>query len=258
MDLPLSDPLSYPFGIPGRCFALSGGEIHHSPLTRWPSGTATYEAVLLHFGDVAAPMPIEHPVGLLTCGSNASPRRLAQKLARSPNPTAYGMRLAVTGWVPVYASTLSDYGAIPATFEWMEGVAAEPFLLLIDAASLATIEATELRGGNYDRYEVPPSSVDLQTDYPLYAFVGRHGALRIAGECFALPEFAPPAAVPGLSQEALIGRVLAELESPLGVEDYRSSIRDREFVVKMRTCIRQRFASPPNVPGWVRLGNNDG
>jgi hypothetical protein len=254
MNLPLSEPLNYPFGIPEGCFALADGEIFCPPFKCWPSKSGSYATVVQQFSGFEPRVPVERPVGLLACGSNASPLRLAEKLARLGNSTVYGMRLSLVGWVPVYASTIADYGAIPATFEWIDKASAEPFLLMIDASSLSAIEATELRCGNYEMYEVPPVSIGVDVDYPVYAFVARHGALRIGGECFALPDFDPNGSLQKPGQKPILRRVLAEMGSPLGVDEYRLAIRDRDFVVQMRRCIRERFGSRPHVPGWKRLG----
>lgn len=253
------DPFAYPFGVPSRSFAVDGPRIAYPPFDIWEGSSVTAERVLAAFSNFDPERRLQRFVGLLTCGSNASPSRLPQKLAGAVCPTAYAVRLKLRGWVPVYAATLADYGAIPATFEWQEDAPAEPFLIILDASSVAPILETETRSNNYDLYAVPPSSLALDADFPLFAFVARYGALRLDGDVIPLPEFAPSGmGGTDINQKTLLKRLLPNIDSRLSFSDLQSCFQDRDCLEALRLRIVERYGCAPKVPGWQKIDVGDG
>lgn len=190
---------------------------------------------------------------MLACGSNASPTRLAEKLHDSVCRTAFGLRIALKSWIPVYAATLSYYGAVPATFEYIDDEEAEPFLIVIDERSIAPIVESELRSDNYETYRVEPQTISRSMDFPVYAFVASQGALRLDGKPCRLAEFQPADThSPAASQEEVLEAVLGAVAAGPTLTEYIDRVSDAAFVLDIRAQIINMFGSSPDVP-WIKL-----
>lgn len=244
----LLEPLAYPFDIPRRGYSLTRGNLTWSA-DELAGSKLDFDSLVRLAGGRSHDLLIESPVGLFTCGSNASPTRLSEKLDDARLPQAFAVRFSVQGWMPVYAATLSHYGAIPATFEWVPTASAEPFLVVIDRVDLRAIVKTERRSRNYDMYKVTPQSLGIHADFPVFAFVAKEGALRLQGDYVPLDEFQPLPVAGQATQEKLLKRVLDEL-GEVSFTEYLARIDDESFVQEMRRRIIENFGSQPNVPGW--------
>jgi hypothetical protein len=116
------------------------------------------------------PLPADLDYGnrtpVLAIGSNRSPYQLARKYARAGSRHH---RIPVTrAWLAdhdiVFATHMSGYGAIPANLMFVPGMRVRLAVTWLDPEELETMNATEIKGGNY-RY-VRLDGVELTLDHP--------------------------------------------------------------------------------------------
>ncbi|SCX39026.1 hypothetical protein [Nitrosospira sp. Nsp1] len=252
----LHEPFSYPFDIARSCFSVTESNIGYAPKLHISNSELMFSTIATRLSStVPAGAPaIKTPVGLLTCGSNASPTRLKEKLATVAVPLAFAIRLQLREWIPVYAATLSYYGAIPATFERIPEASGEPFLIVTDIKNLNDLMLSEQLTGNYDAYEVTRGTTDINTDFPVLAFIAKYGALRLGEKLLPLKEFQPASASDDLpTQREVIKLVLSSMNIPLTLKEYHERINNASFVLDLRERIIAAFGTTPNVPGWLKV-----
>ncbi|TGX49175.1 hypothetical protein E5A73_20280 [Sphingomonas gei] len=257
-DALTSTPLDYPFEIWPSCFALRDGQAERLPVTSLPlanlgdfrSIVAKLEASGLDSHHGAFDIP--NPIGLFSCGSNASPLRMAEKLRSSSSSVALGIRVSTPCYVPCYGATLSYYGSVPATFAARSG-SAFPFLIITDAANLDAMVESETRTGNYDLHRSTVSNAAIGCDMPVYAFLCRFGPLLLDGEIRRLSEFQADPDL-GVSQRTLIGDLLGRLGYDLTPDRFAEQVRDKALWAELRGRIIDSFASCPDLEGFERLG----
>lgn len=254
----ISSPLDYPFEVWRSCFALGNGEAAEVPIASLPlNDLGNYDAVAAAFRvhaekDFRAAFSIKNPIGLLSCGSNASPHRLAEKLARSHDGGTLGVRVTTRAYVPCYGATLSYYGSVPATFA-AGGTNAFPFLIITDASNLEAMIESETRTGNYDLYRSSEDNQHVAAGMPVYAFVCRFGSIKLDGDICRLSEFQMD---PGTcySQRQIMQRLLRELGYPLTPDQFVAQMADRSSWAELREKIRGDFGSMASLKGFERVG----
>lgn len=153
----LERALGYPYAIPRRSFALSGGR------------ALELDAVDVDRGS---------RVPLLAYGSNAAPEVLARKLdsARDPVPV---VRTALRDFDVVYSAHVSRYGAVPATLSPSPGTEVPAFVAYLTPEQLRLLSATE------PNYELASFSRDDDPE-ELRIYLSRHGCLLLDGGEVAL------------------------------------------------------------------------
>ncbi|MFI9822645.1 hypothetical protein ACIHFC_19560 [Streptomyces sp. NPDC052013] len=163
-EAPREHPLLYPGAWPQDSGLLDGDRL--LPLHR-----------LVH----------EDRVPLLAIGSNACPGQLRHKMAGSGITSPVPMvRARVTGVDVGVSAHVSRMGYVSASPVAAPGVVRELFLLWLDAAQLAVIDASEgvpLPHGNYHRAWLPFPDARIEvadgTVLPgAYVYVNRHGVLH--------------------------------------------------------------------------------
>jgi len=248
----LTSPLEYPFGIPRHGFVIADGDLK-------PTSIPILDAVQSEIAPIVEetldrnPL-LRRPVAFLTCGSNASPKRLSEKLQNAPVPSAIALRVRLENWIPVYGATLSYYGSIPATFEYLPNEIAEPFMVITDDLNAQQLIESEQRTGNYDLFTVPSSSLGYSVGFPIFAFVCRFGALRINGSVQRLREFQKEEGM-GRTQINVVRDLLEDIEPALDLGQYARKALEREFAEHFGARVRTQYALEPTVPGWTRLAN---
>jgi hypothetical protein len=143
-------------------------------------------------------------VRVLAYGSNASPDVLRRKLGEAAAAAVVARTIVLRDADVVYSAHISPHGAIPATLHPSPGTEVDAWLLAVPARAMPALDATE---PNYVRARA-------------YAYLSRHGALRLEGEPVALAAVtARGRRLPALAQAELLehARVrLAPEESPDG------------------------------------------
>ena len=124
-------------------------------------------------------------VPVLAVGSNASPAQLRRKLATAGLPTLVPVTAAsVSGLAVGVSAHVSRPGYLPATPVPDDGAVSALWVVWLDAAALAAVDATE---PNYERIRLPTRyPVRLTTGQPVmkcWVYLSRHGYLiNEAGE----------------------------------------------------------------------------
>jgi hypothetical protein len=124
-------------------------------------------------------------VPVLAVGSNASPAQLRRKLAKAGLPTLVPITaVSVDGLAVGVSAHVSRPGYLPATPVPDEGAMSNLWVVWLDAAALAAVDATE---PNYERIPLPTRyPVRLTTGQPVmpcWVYLSRHGYLiNEAGE----------------------------------------------------------------------------
>ncbi|MBX3478288.1 MAG: hypothetical protein KF910_11810 [Brevundimonas sp.] len=236
--LTVADALDYPFEPPRASFVVEAeGAMRPVAVSAGPEVRKNNPAL--------AVLELDDPVCLLTCGSNASPRRLAGKLARAPVGRALAVRTRCSGWTPVYAATVSYYGAIPATFAAGLGHA-EPFQVMIDRHDLDAFVESETRTGNYDLRrlsEEEAARAGLFLDVPVHVFMSRFAPLMLDGHPAPLVEFSC-AGAGGFSQAQVLGRMLARFAAGMTPRAYvAQALADPELIDTFRDFVRANPAA---------------
>ncbi len=246
-NLTLDHPLRYPFGVRQRCFTVEGESICDLRAALLPGEVPDFLEKVA--GDLRFP---NRPVAFLTCGSNASIDRLREKLRNCPVPKGIAACVILSDWIPVYSATLSYYGSIPATFEYIPGESALPFLIVTDQSNVDAIVKSEGKTGNYRTCSVPSSSLGIDVPYSTRAFVSRFGALMLDGAYCRLAEFQQSPSN-GMSQEQVVQKTLARIAPDLGVDQYLELIGKPEKLSGLRSKLIASFQRIPHVPGWQEL-----
>lgn len=215
-----------------------------------------FDAIAAQIGSAGAEIrkavqDIANPVGFLSCGSNASPLRMAEKLAKAHSSVAVGLRVSTTAYVPCYGATLSYYGSIPATFA-AGGTDAFPFLIVTDARNFEALVASEMRTGNYDLYRSGTANAAISTDIPVYAFLCRFGPLQLDGAILPLREFQSDPEK-GVSQRDVVRRVLDRLGYAIPTDALAGRLKDRQFWSILRDRIIAEFGSIGGLDGFERV-----
>lgn len=241
--LTVRDAVAYPFGVPDCSFVVADGSYRlltdcgATEARSLSDLTKRSEAVAEAWIDLA----LAQPIALLTCGSNASPTRLVDKLASAAVGRAIALRVRCTGWTPVYSATISYYGAAPATF-MDDGSPSEPFLLLIDRQDFDPILRTETRTANYDAVALTEGHrrrAGLPVDLEMIAFVSRYGALLLDGEAQRLVEFQSNRSN-GVTQRQVLSRLLATFQPGLSVDAYvEAAMLDPSLIDRFRAHVRE-------------------
>ena len=235
MDTAAPDPVavakSYPFDVPDHSFLFVDGRaprlVGFRPAR--PEDCAVVEdgretplADYLGSAGLDAATLGENRWPVIACGSNASPRRLADKFA----PLGGGGVIPVTrvrldGFSVVYSAHFAAYGSIPATLRRMPGDRAEAFVTWLTRAQLERMHETEALGRNYGFMRLAEGETLTEggdvVARPL-AYVSLHGCLANDGAPVGLPEFAHDGASPPSATqiEALtLARDLLEPRAPL-------------------------------------------
>ncbi|CAH0354386.1 hypothetical protein [Sphingobium sp. CECT 9361] len=257
-DALTSTPLDYPFEIWPACFALHNGQAERLPVASLPlDNLGDYRSIVAKLEPASidprrSAFNIPNPIGLLSCGSNASPRRMAEKLNSSTSSAALGVRVSTTSYVPCYGATLSYYGSVPATFAARSG-SALPFLIITDATNLDAMVESETRTGNYDLYRSIEGNAAIDCEMPVYAFICRFGPLLLDGEICRLAEFQADENL-GVSQRSLVGDLLERLGYDVTPDRFAEQVGDKAWWAELRGRIIDRFASSPDLEGFERLG----
>jgi hypothetical protein len=129
--------------------------------------------------------PVASLVPVLAVGSNASPAQLRRKLAHAGLPTLVPITaVRVSGLAVGVSAHVSRPGYLPATPVPDDGAVSDLWLVWLDAAALAAVDATE---PNYERIPLPTRyPVRLTTGQPImpcWVYLSRHGYLiNEAGE----------------------------------------------------------------------------
>jgi hypothetical protein len=129
--------------------------------------------------------PVASFVPVLAVGSNASPAQLRRKLAHAGLPTLVPITaVRVSGLAVGVSAHVSRPGYLPATPVPDDGAVSNLWLVWLDAAALAAVDATE---PNYERIPLPTRyPVRLTTGRPVmpcWVYLSRHGYLiNEAGE----------------------------------------------------------------------------
>jgi hypothetical protein len=129
----------------------------------------------------------------LAIGSNASPYRLAQKLAGRPgNPTVPVIPVELRDHDVAYAAMLAPYGAVPATLVESPATTVAVHATLLDDEQLAVIDSSEGIGRSYRVDPVPAALVATPCPLPEppCAYVAIAGPALAAGRAVALEAFA--------------------------------------------------------------------
>jgi hypothetical protein len=152
---------------------------------------------------------------------------------------------------------MSYYGSIPATFEYLKGEEAFPFLIVTEAINLDAMISSEQRTNNYDTLEVGTGSLGFSPAFRILAFVCRFGALRIEGEVRRLREFQSQAAG-GVSQREVLDQVMGIVAPGILPTDLTPAANRKEepnfdLCMELRRRIIAQLGSGPNVPGWRPL-----
>ncbi len=217
---------AYPFDVPDRSYIYHDGKayfLRRFSLEDWARARVDQGGRDVALAQVLGPEAMRALAGrrrraVIACGSNAAPRRLAQKFSRAaaPLPT---IAVTVSGYAIVYAAKFAAYGSIPATLMPCPGARVRTFVNLLDEDQLAVMDETETLGVAYDRPLLRAARVvaeDGTTLDEVYAYISRAGVLEVDGAAVALHGVAcdgvPFAA---RSQEA----VQALVKDLLGVED---------------------------------------
>lgn len=155
-------------------------------------------------------------VALVGYGSNASARRLAEKLAAvatdEPVPV---LEATLHGCAVVHSAHLTRYGAIPATLWPDPGGRVTVTVSLLTPAQIAAVTASE--GGNYRLVTLPAGAVDPPPGVPVHAFVSRAGAWAPGGR-----------PVPLGDQRRALERVAREVAGGIPVEELILACGDDE------------------------------
>jgi hypothetical protein len=175
-------------------------------------------------------------VPVLAVGSNASPAQLRRKLAKAGLPTLVPITaVSVDGLAVGVSAHVSRPGYLPATPVPDEGAVSNLWLVWLDAAALAAVDATE---PNYERIPLPTRySVRLTSGQPVmpcWIYLSRHGYLiNEAGEPRRLTD-----------QATLISALLAGIPSlpALGGTSPQEWI-ERTHDPVVRDAIREAFRS---------------
>lgn len=271
LQRPSASALEYPFDVPERHFLLCDGEATHFGGDAIAfSSQMTLQGLLTGTTAVSEKarslIKVEPVIGLLSCGSNASPTRLAEKLARVHSPWALGLKMELDGWVSCYAATLSKYGAVPATFADASGQTSYAHLIITAARNLPALIHSETGIGNYDLYELTDTRHTIR-DLPVYAFLSRFGPLiGPSSSPIALPQFATPhSTLAGWTQAEVLDWALKDSRISLTPDAFvatgeaapekealRARLRARRQPVGMSGFALVRF--PP--PNRVQLGRS--
>jgi hypothetical protein len=129
--------------------------------------------------------PVASLVPVLAVGSNASPAQLRRKLANAGLPTLVPITaVRVSGLAVGVSAHVSRPGYLPATPVPDESAISDLWVVWLDAAALAAVDATE---PNYERIRLPTRyPVRLTTGQPVrqgWVYLSRHGYLiNEAGE----------------------------------------------------------------------------
>jgi hypothetical protein len=129
--------------------------------------------------------PVASLVPVLAVGSNASPAQLRRKLANAGLPTLVPITaVRVSGLAAGVSAHVSRPGYLPATPVPVDGAVSDLWVVWLDAAALAAVDATE---PNYERIQLPTRyPVRLTTGQPVmqsWVYLSRHGYLiNEAGE----------------------------------------------------------------------------
>jgi hypothetical protein len=129
--------------------------------------------------------PVASLVPVLAVGSNASPAQLRRKLATAGLPTLVPITaVRVSGLAVGVSAHVSRPGYLPATPVPDDSAVSDLWVVWLDAAALAAIDATE---PNYERIRLPARyPVRLTTGQPVrqgWVYLSRHGYLiNEAGE----------------------------------------------------------------------------
>ncbi len=187
--------------------------------------------------------------GVLACGSNQSPERLAQKfgtrLAQAVIPVT---RVVVREHAVFHAAVITRYGAVPATIAPCPGARAEIFVTWLTDAQLAIMNETEDLDEIYELASLPGEFVvPSGGDFRFYRAIA--GLFAPEGRPVALA--AVPQSLPGRVPVADESEMLAALHRLVGRADEPDFAG---FVVRLveddafrRTCERElagRFAVP--------------
>jgi hypothetical protein len=129
--------------------------------------------------------PVASLVPVLAVGSNASPAQLRRKLATAALPTLVPITsVKVSGLAVGVSAHVSRPGYLPATPVPDDDAVSDLWVVWLDAAALAAVDATE---PNYERIRLPTRyPVRLTTGQPIaqcWVYLSRHGYLiNEAGE----------------------------------------------------------------------------
>lgn len=161
--------LDYPFGRAEGSFALGAGA---------PARPAGSDEIAAAAGG---------RVALLAYGANASPARLALKLASLAGEWVVVVATAwLRGFDVVYSAHVSPHGAISATLHPAPGTAVAVHVALLTAKELERVHRTEpnYAFGRLDGIDARVEGLGRVEE--LHAYVSRHGALAHVGRPVAL------------------------------------------------------------------------
>jgi hypothetical protein len=117
---------------------------------------------------------------ILAVGSNASPRRLAEKLAADAVvPVTFAI---VEDHVVAHSAKFTVYGSMPATLHPWPGARARVHMTWLTDAELAIMDGTESLGVEYERVAMSARQLDApEHGGPIETYVSLAGALAREG-----------------------------------------------------------------------------
>jgi hypothetical protein len=181
---------TYPYDIPGSCYALACGGV--LPLVGIDVRSALGCEVLedgrvrtLREWATSRDMNVDGldvPELLLAYGSNASVSGLSRKLADCLQTSLVPVAKAtLSNFDVVYSAHLTSYGAVPATLQHSPGSVTTAYVLVTSPAQCGLLRRTE---PNYHFAEL--TEVDMRLELgprlsTISAVISRHGALTLNG-----------------------------------------------------------------------------
>jgi hypothetical protein len=126
--------------------------------------------------DHADPALFEGRVPVLAVGSNASPKRLAEKFGRdTETPVTFAV---VEDHVVAHSAKFTRYGSMPATLHPWSGARARVHATWLTEAQLAVMDATESLGIEYERVAITATLLDAPAyTGPIETYLSIVGAL---------------------------------------------------------------------------------
>ncbi len=201
--------LAYPFDPPAQGYVFDAGEARAFAPGR----------------DLAL---IEGRKPILAVGSNASPRRLAEKFGAAARVAV--TRAQVRDHVVAHSAKFAAYGSIPATLHPWPGATALVHVTWLDPVQLAIMDETETLGVAYDRAPIAAAFSDVAADGGAETYVSRAGAFGVEGRPLVTASAAhsePPKGAPLATQREAQQRAARLLGHDGSVEAFiAENVRD--------------------------------
>lgn len=251
---------TYPYDIPGSCYALACGGV--LPLVGVDLSSVLDCQVVdggtvqsLHAWAEGRGTDLGHlraPELLLAYGSNASvdglSRKLADCLATSVIPVA---KATLADFEVVYSAHITSYGSVPATLQHAPGARTTAYVLVTSADECGALRRTE---PNYHFASL--EAIDLRLDLgprlsTVAAVVSRHGALALDGtEVGVAAVDTHNRRFPALTQAQVLEAVRDLVAPGMELDDFIVENVRQRALARRRTEVLRRAARPFAYPSW--------